>query len=238
MNDIRVVAKPKPSQSAPPSVVASPAVAAPAPPIPTPQPKPNKSRKFPGKQLLTASIAAYFILLTIPIIPPFVARYATYQNKVALPQKQEQPPTQEATTLANLAPPTPVDGPNRLRVGSISLEGEIHDGESEKTLSKGIWRRPHTSTPDKGSNTVLAAHRFRYTTGNNTFFNLDKVAVGERIEIVWDGFLYSYTVTESKVVESKQIDIEAPTTQDTLTLYTCTPLWSSEKRLVVVATRN
>ena len=40
---------------------------------------------------------------------------------------------------------------------------------------------------------------------------------------------------EKAVVEKTAVEIESPTEDDILTLYTCTPLWSSSKRLVVQA---
>jgi sortase A len=61
------------------------------------------------------------------------------------------------------------------------------------------------------------------------------VAVGDPIELIWDVKKYSYQVTTSSVVTSRAVSIEDNTTQPILTLYTCTPLWTSQNRLVVVA---
>jgi len=134
------------------------------------------------------------------------------------------------------ATPTPIPGPNRLTIEGTGITGEVFEGADENTLNKGIWHRPNTSTPDKGSNTVLAAHRFQYLSNENSFYHLDVVKTGDRITLIWNGLAYHYTVKQTMVVTDRAIEIEQPTTEPTLTLYTCTPLWTSQNRLVVVAT--
>jgi len=69
----------------------------------------------------------------------------------------------------------------------------------------------------------------------DTFFNLDKVDIGDRIHITSDLGEYNYIVLEKKEVEPNDISIIQDTDDYTLTLVTCTPLWTSQKRLVVVA---
>jgi LPXTG-site transpeptidase (sortase) family protein len=219
-----------------------PAAAEPSAPVPEvvpagviqtrPKRRPNLHLPRFGVPLLYVAIVCYALILAVPFLPRLlsVARYSTITRQT--------PPEPQVRSLANVVNATPaplISGPNRLSVASMGIEGEIHEGRGEETLDKGIWRRPQTSTPDKGSNTVLAAHRFQFTSGNNTFYNLDKVAIGDKLEIVWEGVRYVYTVTKTQEVLSRDIEIEGPTELPTLTLYTCTPLWTSEKRLVVSA---
>ncbi len=42
-------------------------------------------------------------------------------------------------------------------------------------------------------------------------------------------------MTETKIVEPTQLEIEAPTKEHILTLYTCTPMGTSKQRLVKIA---
>ena len=83
---------------------------------------------------------------------------------------------------------------------------------------------------------VLAAHRFLYTSGPKTFYYLDRLQIGDQFSIVWNGVPHTYGITSIQVVSSQAVEIEKPTLQPTVTLYTCTPLWSSSHRLVVTAT--
>ncbi|HYF05404.1 MAG TPA: class E sortase, partial [Patescibacteria group bacterium] len=112
---------------------------------------------------------------------------------------------------------------------------QVWEGQTEATLLKGIWRIPYTSTPDKGGNTVFTAHRWLQTSGPKTFYHLDKVNVGDVIRVLWEGKEYKYAVVESRIVEKDEIDIEYNTLEPVLTLYTCTPLWTSSHRIVVRA---
>lgn len=124
---------------------------------------------------------------------------------------------------------------NKVAIPSIGVNGVIYEGQTVATLSKGIWRRPNTSTPDKGGNTVLSAHRFMYESGPITFYHLDKVKLGDKIYVLWKDKRYEYQVFDISEVLPTQIEVEANTKDPILTLYTCTPLWTAEKRLVVKA---
>jgi len=130
----------------------------------------------------------------------------------------------------------PIPKDDRLVIPSIQVDIPIVEGTSSYVLMKGGWRRPQTSTPDKGGNTVIAAHRFLYTSTNGSYFyNLDKVKVGDPIVVYWKGVEYDYEVASSKQVPATAVEIESNTPDPILTLYTCTPLWTAKDRLVIVA---
>jgi sortase A len=123
---------------------------------------------------------------------------------------------------------------NRLVIGGIALDEKIYSGTDASLVNKGVWARPNTSTPAKGSNTVLVAHRFTYN-GPATFYNLDKMQTNDTISVYWEGKEYVYAVFEVRVVPAGTLSVEAPTNEHILTLYTCTPLWSARDRLVIKA---
>ena len=125
---------------------------------------------------------------------------------------------------------------NQLIIPSIQLDQPIYGGtDTYAGLAKGVWRWPDGSTPDRGSNTVLLGHRFTYTNPRGVFYFLDKVQVGDEIDLVWNNTTYTYQVAETKVVPPTAGDILNATPQPTLTIYTCTPLWRPVNRLVVIA---
>ena len=123
---------------------------------------------------------------------------------------------------------------NMLLIPSLGMKQAIYEGTSEITLGKGVWHRPLSSTPDKGSNTVLSGHRFTYS-GKSVFYYLDKVKIGDKIYVHWEGKQYMYQVTHMLEVSPENSNIEAPTNESMLTIYTCTPLWSAKNRLVLQA---
>ncbi len=123
---------------------------------------------------------------------------------------------------------------DHLVIPRLRLDTPILDGESPYLVNKGVWRRPNSSTPNLGSNTVLVGHRFTYD-GPSIFYNLDKMQKGDVIIMVWKGVRYKFDVTATQTVPASRVDIENATSDKRLTIYTCTPLWSAKDRLVITA---
>ncbi len=116
---------------------------------------------------------------------------------------------------------------------NIGINMPIFQSENDKVLWKGGWL--FGSTPDKGGNSVIFGHRFRYLPPNsNTFYNLDKVNIGDKFTVNWAGKKYIYTVREIKTVEPNDLSVIEPSVKSIVTLVTCTPLFTSNKRLVVI----
>lgn len=123
---------------------------------------------------------------------------------------------------------------NVLEISSIGLRETVFSGPTSTTLNKGVWHRPNSNSPDKGGNTVLAGHRFTYS-DPAVFYHLDKVAEGAEVTLYWQQKKYNYRVDRIVTVPPTATEIEAPTDKPTLTIYTCTPLWSSKYRLALIA---
>ncbi len=123
-----------------------------------------------------------------------------------------------------------------LFIDSISIEGKIYQGESSKTIDVGFWHFPHSKFPGQKGNAVIIGHRFQYLPpAKNTFFNLDKIAIGDEIVIKHKEGDWKYVVTETKVVDDNDLSVVRDSDDYRLTLITCTPLWTSEQRFVVIA---
>lgn len=150
----------------------------------------------------------------------------TYQSKLA-----EASDLSEEAVL-ELPPPPPA---NRLLIPKIGVDSEILEGQTAQTLDYGIWRRPKTSNPEKGGNTVLTGHRWLYQSGPNTFYHLDKLAVGDQFAVFWETVEYDYEIFDIKTVPPSATEIEQESDESIVTLYTCAPLLSAKNRLVVRA---
>ncbi|MBP8978964.1 sortase [Candidatus Dojkabacteria bacterium] len=123
-----------------------------------------------------------------------------------------------------------------LFIDAISIEGKIYQGESSKTIDVGFWHFPLSKFPGQKGNAVIIGHRFQYLPpAKNTFFNLDKIAVGDEIVIKHNEGDWKYIVTETKVVDDNDLSVVRDSEDYRLTLITCTPLWTSEQRFVVIA---
>lgn len=124
---------------------------------------------------------------------------------------------------------------NRLVIPSISVNEPIHEGTNIGVINDGgTWRRPNAANPTQDNNTVIVGHRF-FGDNVSTFYHLDKVLLGQKLALYWDGQEIIYEVTETKIVDATQIEIEAPTAEKQLTVYTCHPIWTAKERLVVIA---
>lgn len=123
-----------------------------------------------------------------------------------------------------------------IRVDSANIAGLIRDGENAETMMEGPWRFPLSSGPGESGNMVIFGHRFaEYPPSTNTFFNLDKVKVGDKIVVEQDGGIrYSYTVISAQEVEKYDRTVLEATGDHRITLITCAPLWTSKRRLAVV----
>lgn len=179
-------------------------------------------------QIISATIViiCVYVLLT-PLLPELGYQDLAPELQAAL--------VDQARAETILGSPAEEPTGNRLVIPKIGVSGEVHEGYSVFTLNSGIWRRPHSSTPDKGSNTVFVAHRYDYGNDDRSFYHLPKLEEGDEIYVFWDEVEYHYTVVETSIVESTEVEIEDPTEEDILTLYTCTPLWTSINRFVVKA---
>jgi sortase A len=124
---------------------------------------------------------------------------------------------------------------NHLVIPHLNLDQPVLVGEDPLLVNKGIWHRPASSTPEKGSNTVLAGHRYTYR-DSAVFYHLDKLRQNNEIILVWDKKIYVYQVNNVEVVSPNTPSVETESKDSKLTLYTCTPLWSAENRLVINST--
>lgn len=120
-----------------------------------------------------------------------------------------------------------------LVLPEIGLDTQILEGADASTVDKGVWRNPQGATPGSMGNTVLLGHRYAYTQKDNSFYLLDKLKEGDVFSIDWDGTRLNYRVSKVWTVEATDLSIEAPTSDEVVTMYTCTPLLTGSKRLVV-----
>jgi sortase A len=123
----------------------------------------------------------------------------------------------------------------QLEIPTIHLRWIVVQGVAYHDLKKGPGHFPETPLPGQLGNAAIAGHR---TTYGAPFFDLDKLAPGDLIELTTLAGHYTYKVTGSEVVRPDQYADVIPTrdhTKATLTLSTCTPVSISSHRLIVHA---
>lgn len=142
-------------------------------------------------------------------------------------------------SAAVIETPKPKRIADRLVIAKQGIDMPLVDWRNEAAaLSVGAWVWPDTSRPGTHGNTVIFGHRFRYLPPmSNTLFKLDRVAIGDRITVRWHGAEYTYAVTNKRIIEPTDLSVLQPTTEEQITIITCTPVFSTKQRLVVTATR-
>lgn len=121
-----------------------------------------------------------------------------------------------------------------LSIPKIGVLTDIVESYSESALEKGAWLDLRAKRPGDGGNVVISAHRFKYLPPNNlTFYLLHKLEKGDRMKIYWQGQEFTYEVTVIRRTTPDDASVLAQDGQEELTLYTCDPIYSQEKRLVI-----
>lgn len=120
----------------------------------------------------------------------------------------------------------------------------VADSRSDRALDRGAIHVPETPMPwdeRDQKNVYIAAHRLGVSGENSrlAFYNLDELEGGDRI-VLKDkaGDAYRYEVTEVFEVNPEDVWVmDTVRDRDIVTLQTCTPIPTFEKRLVVRADR-
>jgi sortase A len=120
----------------------------------------------------------------------------------------------------------------------------VINDDSESALSQSVIHEPETSLPwseTPQGNVFLAGHRLGYhgTWSWLVFYNLDVLEEGDEVVLKdRDGKVYRYRVSEVFVVDPTDVWVMGEVVgRDMVTLQTCTPYPTFEKRLIVRADR-
>ncbi len=187
-------------------------------------------------ELLALVLALYLIIS--PFYPALQYRLAAYENKRINQEAKDIAIVKSKTEefAKSLPESAYAVSSNRLIITKIGVNAPIVESKSEEYgLNKGAWHYPESSTPDKGGNTIITGHRFKYLPPNNmTFYLLDKLEIGDIISVIWQNQDYYYRISETKVVSNTDLSVLNSSDKPIITLFTCTPIYSTDKRLVVI----
>lgn len=120
---------------------------------------------------------------------------------------------------------------------------KIENAEFTEELRQWVVQYPHMSNPGESWNTMIFGHSsvdmlqaskedFGYI-----FYKLPKLTQWDIIEVVWDGELLEYEVTEKMIKRPKDVpdEVNKKVDYDMLTLMACYPLMSDAQRILVKA---
>jgi len=127
----------------------------------------------------------------------------------------------------------PSDPPTRIIIPTKSVDLLV----VEAPVIKGFWEVSETSAshgvgsanPGEPGNTVIFAHARK-----GLFLPIRDIEAGETVYVLTKDRWHAYTVSETKLVAPNDVEVIAPTADETLTLFTCSGFLDT-KRLIVIA---
>ncbi len=118
-----------------------------------------------------------------------------------------------------------------IEIPKIKVNAAILEGVDDIALKYTVGHYPGYGQIGQPGNYVLLGHR-NYVYGH-FFRNIDKLDVGDQINIKINTDIYTYLVTESFVVAPEDVWVLEHTEEPTITLITCTPIGTYTDRLIV-----
>jgi sortase A len=119
---------------------------------------------------------------------------------------------------------------DRLVIPEIGLDVGVYEGDADACLRRGTWHDSDSAHPGQDGNVVIAGHRNR-----GVFVPLHYLAPGDAVILYWRGEELDYEVDQVLRVDADDDSVLAGGDGEMLTLYTCTPRWIGDRRVVVRA---
>ncbi len=123
----------------------------------------------------------------------------------------------------------------KLIIPKLNLDGAIVQGVDWEALKQGVGQVLNGINPgDDYGNVAFAAHNDIY---GKLFEHLDQLAAGDSFQIQTRTNVYTYTVSEIRIVEPNDVSVLENRQGATATLISCYPYQVNNKRIVVMADR-
>jgi sortase A len=124
-----------------------------------------------------------------------------------------------------------------IKTENLEIKAPVVEGVTPERLDQGLGHHRSTAFPNSETgNVVISGHR--WLAGDNPthkiFENLDQLQIGDEIKIHYQDKEFTYKINEEKTVKSNEVGILEQTEKPQITLYTCTPKFTSFRRLVFV----
>ena len=197
--------------------------------------KVRKSRHF------VPAIAACIVMLVFAFLQYNAVLFANVEAYI-------NPASNEPTNfIVSPSSTVAVDENPRLLIPKIAVDVPIvwdatpdHDSQMRAMKDGVAWFniRGASARPGQVGNTVLSGHSSNdvFDDGNYKFVfaRLEQLKKSDTFYINYQGVRYTYVVSKIRIVTPKQVDaLTEPTDKPIVTLITCTPLGTAEKRFLV-----
>lgn len=157
---------------------------------------------------------------------------ATNDTMHAQPVMSPTGRTAAVVTFSIARPTRPFKQIGILVVPRLKLRSPIYLGITDAIFDVGVGQWPGTARPGRAGNTVIGGHR---TGGMMPFLKIDTIRKGDKIKVIVGTKTFTYTVTTTRIISPQDVTITRQTKTPTLTLFSCHPPHSIQKRYVVRA---
>jgi sortase A len=141
-----------------------------------------------------------------------------------------------------------IDAPTVLKIPKLGIETPVIQNvdpndkkKYNEALKTGVLHFPGTTLPGQGSNIFIYGHSSSAVDSgpySKIFAPLDKLEKNDEILVLYNNQEYKYQVNEKNIVDKNDVSVLKPTQIETLTLMTCWPVGTDQKRLIIRAERK
>ena len=215
-------------------------------PLPTPEkPKPLVEFEKPVLWKLILKFAGLFagiFLITFLVVnSSALEKKLGYFWDVQLKHESYQKALATPEATQNFDPATPA----KLVIPKIGVEApvawNIEDSQIQEKLLEGVVHFKGTALPGQKGNVFITGHSSYYSWSSSpykdVFALLEKLSVGDKIYIQYQGANFTYEVTNTKVVSPNDLSVLEPTPNYNLTLMTCVPVGTNLNRLIITSSQ-
>lgn len=118
----------------------------------------------------------------------------------------------------------------RIVIPSIGLDVVMIEGTGKGDLREGPGHWPETPFPGQGGNFVVSGHR---TTYGAPFLKINKIKVGDEIDLVLPYGVARYAVSRVVIVNPRDVQAVGQLGREQVSLAACHPIYSAKQRIVV-----
>ncbi len=125
------------------------------------------------------------------------------------------------------------DGKMVLRIPRLELEVPVMGGTDDESLKKGVGLYEYAQLPGESNcNVSIAGHRDIY---GCEFYYIDQITDGDLLYLEYNGTCYTYEYKQTEIVAADDWGPIYSKDFSCLTLTSCHPIGTSQKRMIVTA---
>lgn len=151
----------------------------------------------------------------------------------SLPETEETPMYPTDQLFLTKTRQNYVDGDLVLRIPRLDLETPVMNGTDEESLKNGVGLYEYAQLPGENNcNVSIAGHRDIY---GCEFYSIDQITDGDLLYLINQDTVYTYQYKQTEIVEADDWGPIYCKDYSCLTLTSCHPIGTSQKRIIVTA---